>query len=56
MDVNVNALDECMEFFHDEGHDAASTSHNFLERSKSFLNDLVVHEISYLFHPMDVQI
>lgn len=36
MDINVNALDECMEFFHDEGHDAASTSHNFLERSKLF--------------------
>lgn len=35
IDLNVNALDECMEFFHDEGHDAASTSHNFLERGKS---------------------
>lgn len=31
-DLDSNALDECMEFIHDEGHDAASTSHNFLER------------------------
>lgn len=40
IDINVNALDECMDFFHDEGHDAASTSHNFLERSEFTLFDL----------------
>ncbi|KAG4065098.1 hypothetical protein HA402_007495, partial [Bradysia odoriphaga] len=32
IDINVNALDECMDFFHDEGHDAASTVAQFLRK------------------------
>lgn len=31
-DLNTRALEDCTEIIHDEGHDAASTSHNFLER------------------------
>jgi hypothetical protein len=31
-DLNSDRLDDCLEFIHDEGHDAASTSHNFLEQ------------------------
>lgn len=31
-DLNSAALDDCLEYIDDEGHDAASTSHNFLER------------------------
>jgi hypothetical protein len=31
-DLNLDRLDDCLEFIDDEGHDAASTSHNFLEQ------------------------
>lgn len=33
-DLISEGLDDCLEYIDDEGHDAASTSHNFLERGK----------------------
>lgn len=31
-DLDSGGLEDCLEYIDDEGHDAASTSHNFLER------------------------
>lgn len=39
-DLNTRALEDCTEIIHDEGHDAASTSHNFLERGTYLHNTI----------------
>lgn len=43
-DLNVHELEGCMEFIHDEGHDAASTSHNFLERGKCLCHAILLYK------------